>query len=359
MGHRWIAHQHFGPEPALLAWASENGVHLVTTVRHPGDVLVSLYHYALNYAEEYADESNARPRIYSFLSPPDGKRTVSAMQGVEEQIAAYVRTEFSDELSISLRWLQCDVAHPVRYEDLWLDPVTTLDLLTSRIAVVSQRAIEHAIAQCDIAMMRRVAGNHAKFFRKGGIGEWRAALPAKIIEMLRSVAPYPAQFAALGYTLDPHDPIYTIPRQRSLLDNPFEDITHFDNGVLVAPIIVRLFLAAESAVKEPWLPVVRTESPDSFYTWLNAPAADDPAGAEGALHITNLGLYLYRLRQDVQAAFPDVFGVDRTAFLCWYCRVAPDEYGISDLFIAPVRSALQRACPSLVDFLSVAAPCTD
>ncbi len=48
LGHRWVAHQHYPPASRLLDWAKENNVLLVTTVRHPLDTLVSLFHYARN-----------------------------------------------------------------------------------------------------------------------------------------------------------------------------------------------------------------------------------------------------------------------------------------------------------------------
>ena len=51
LGERWIMHQHYAPEPVLLDWPKQNGVVLITTIRHPGDVLLSLYHHVHAYNE--------------------------------------------------------------------------------------------------------------------------------------------------------------------------------------------------------------------------------------------------------------------------------------------------------------------
>ena len=51
LGERWIAHQHLPPFESLVRWARDRGVILITTIRHPADTLVSLYHYVRNFRE--------------------------------------------------------------------------------------------------------------------------------------------------------------------------------------------------------------------------------------------------------------------------------------------------------------------
>ncbi len=188
--------------------------------------------------------------------------------------------------------------------------------------------------------MRRLAADHAKFYRQGGNGGWRAALPVGIVDILRSEAPYPAQFAALGYTLDRDDPIYMLaPRPRSMR-NPFHQVAHFDNGVPIPPILVACFLDTPEAMSAGWYPVERT-TPDSFYAWLNAPAGGESIGANADLRITNLAAFVYRTRADVREEFPEAFAAQRVPFLDWFCRYPQDEYGLDDAFIAPVREGLR------------------
>ena len=56
LGNRWVTHQHFLPERPLLDWAAKTQAHLVTMIRHPADILVSLYHYCCNYADHYKED---------------------------------------------------------------------------------------------------------------------------------------------------------------------------------------------------------------------------------------------------------------------------------------------------------------
>ena len=65
--------------------------------------------------------------------------------------------------------------------------------------------IKLAIAACDINALRNKAGNDRKFFRQGRAGQWRKELPPAFVEALATLEPYPAQFAALGYSLDDGD----------------------------------------------------------------------------------------------------------------------------------------------------------
>jgi hypothetical protein len=44
-GPRWISHQHYLPKHNLLNWGAANNVLFVSILRHPGDVLISLWHH--------------------------------------------------------------------------------------------------------------------------------------------------------------------------------------------------------------------------------------------------------------------------------------------------------------------------
>ncbi len=50
-GPRWIGQQHFFPTPEILESAQASGVVFVTTIRHPADVLISLYHHVRRTGE--------------------------------------------------------------------------------------------------------------------------------------------------------------------------------------------------------------------------------------------------------------------------------------------------------------------
>lgn len=42
----FVGHQHFAPTERLVRWIAENDVTVLTTIRHPGDTLLSYFHYA-------------------------------------------------------------------------------------------------------------------------------------------------------------------------------------------------------------------------------------------------------------------------------------------------------------------------
>jgi hypothetical protein len=251
-----------------------------------------------------------------------------------EHTASFVRDTFFQSLDISLGWIRSGQTRVVRYEDLWRDPVRALDDLTGSIRAASRDRIERAIELCDFQLMRALDADPG-FFRKGQVGNWMHALPEQILDLLRHVEPYPGQFAALGYTLDPDDPLTTLPRVPRVSKNPFRDITHFDNGVAVPPVVVRLYLSLETAESRRW-PALEKTAADSFYAWLNAPAEQD-ARSDRAVTVTNLARYIYTARPDVQAAFPDVLGKDHRRFARWFMRHAKDRYDLEEAFIEPMR----------------------
>lgn len=189
LGSRWVAHQHFYPHDSILNWCELNKVQLVTTMRHPGDVLVSLFHYMHNF--EFAE--GWAPRMMRKDEGTMGQYT-----------RTYLRTEihFSHILELSLAWGRTGRAHLVRYEALRRDPEGILQVLTDALSPVPMSRVEQAVEACRLDRMRKEAGKHARFFRKGHIGGWQQALPADILDILRTQAPYPRQIADLGYSLD-------------------------------------------------------------------------------------------------------------------------------------------------------------
>lgn len=160
LGPRWVAHQHFDPQPELIEWTRAHGAHLITTVRHPADVLVSLFHYTLNYSGELP----IAPKLVEYLGSVHSAAVEKPkIRDVETEIATFLRERFFKELDTSLAWLRSKETLAVRYEQLWLDPVATLIALTSQIRATSIDSIERAVAQCEISLVRRLAGSNSKF----------------------------------------------------------------------------------------------------------------------------------------------------------------------------------------------------
>ena len=317
-GQRWITHYHYHPSPELVTWIRDNGIFLVTNIRHPADTLISLYHHVHEFKEDHVDLTSLRRMLLE-----DFPRV-----GV---IPASVGAPFSYDLACSIEWMRSGMSHIVRYEDLRLDPGGVLDHLTSQLEGVPDDRIKGAVEACRLGLMRRLAGPFGGFFRHGAISEWQNILSAEIIDIFRQ-EPYRSQFAALGYTLDPNDPLNLRCTPENGHDG-FLRLDHFDNGVPIVPIIEKCYWLADPQLRGRWPSEVSAIGPDSFFSWLNSPA--DLAAAEGYsdLAISNLAAFIYEEREDLRAAFPDLVSQDRPKFVEWFLQYAPREYGLEKAFL--------------------------
>ena len=70
--------------------------------------------------------------------------------------------------------------------------------------------------------------------------------------------------------------------------------------------------------------------------WLNRPAPFQGRSP----WFTRIAAILYRLRPDLQAAFPDVTGAHGIAYAHWFVDNARSQAGFAEMFIAPVRAML-------------------
>jgi hypothetical protein len=322
LGVRWIMHQHYTAEPVLLDWARQNNAVLITTTRHPGDVLVSLYHYVRSFNHLFNFYQLAE------LAADDG--TFGA------PVRSVVQTVFRDIVGISVAWLSAG-ARTVSYEALYFDPVAALTALTNAIYPVSRDCIERAVERCDIRVMRALDHENSGFFREGGCGGWRHALPADIIELLRTVEPYPTQFAALGYTLDPQDVWSEAWTKRPSAKAAFFD--QHGHSPATTSLLKTIYLSFDSAEAARRWPDIAS-APTTFHAWLNAPANADPYTPAAAPMITNIAAHIHRTRTDVSAVFPDLYGQHRVDFVLWLIEHAARDYHLDDAYIAPLRLSL-------------------
>jgi hypothetical protein len=314
LGPRWVSQQHYYPTHRLLTWASARDVAFVTTVRHPADVFVSLYHYSGQYgADDQLNEAIRRDQGEPGL-----------------HVAEYVKNTFFLLLNQSISWMRTGVSHVVRYDDLWRDPVGVLGGLTNALRPVPEEALERAVERCSFDLMRKKAvGKERSFYRKGGSGGWREALPAEIGRLFREAEPYPTQFAVLGYRMEGAEAPRAGPGKPRPRRNPFHEIAAFDNGVPVSPIVVDLYLSLAPDVTRHWTNPTST-GPGSFYAWLKAPSAriegDGPA-------LNNIAVHVYESRPDLQERYPRLQGQARAEFRAWFLSVARTEYGLDEALL--------------------------
>ncbi len=327
-GRRWITQYHIRPNPELTAWIREHNAVVITTIRHPADVLISLYHHLHDFHLNELD-SNLLRRMLSEGFARTGLTTYSTGQ------------PFFADLVCSLEWMAIPETRVVRYEDLRADPMATLRQLTGHLAPVPDSRIEDAIDMCDIGLLRAMAGSFGGFFREGRIGGWRDSLPAEIAEILRSEAPNPTQTAMLGYSMDPADPL--IDRQiRPRLAHPMVTLERFRNGVPVAPILRKCFFWVPRESRTAWENQLDATGADSFFEWLSLPCTADGAELYQGLPLSNLAAFIHGDRPDLRLAFPNLSHADRYEYLRWFLRSALTEYGLDPAFIGPVRAGLLR-----------------
>jgi len=326
-GERWVTHYHTKPNRELLSWIRTNRAVVVTTIRHPGDVLISLYHHVHEFRNETIDHDFIR-RMLSTGFERRGMTTYAADQ------------PFSADLDCSLEWMDCPGTQTIRFEDLRADPVAALCELTSRIHPAPLKRIEAAVQMCDIDVMRRMAGEFSGFFRQGSTGAWRQLLAPDVVEAFRSQLPYAAQVARLGYSMDPADtaPPHRPPPQR----HPMTTLGRFENGVAVAPILVQCFFWAPCQQRQAWERQLAATGPDTFYEWLNSPAPPAGRGPYDTLPISNIAAFVYQQRPDVRLVYRDLGSGDRHEYVLWFLRRAGKELGLDAAFVDNQQATLQR-----------------
>jgi len=327
-GTRWVAQYHLRPHAELTAWIREQHAIPITTIRHPADVLISLFHHLRSFRAQSIDFDFVR-RMLSASFDRGNITTDSSGQ------------PFWADLAFSLDWMSEAGTHVVRYEDLRSDPPGTLRELTSRISAVPDERIEAAIEMSDLLLMRALAGRFGGFFREGRIGSWRDLLPPDVIEVFRSVAPYAGQVAALGYSMDPADPMInrTLPSRPR---HPMATLQRFENSAAVAPVLVQCFFWARGEQRAHWQEQLAAAGPSSFYDWLNLPCAPAGRGLYQELPLSNLAAFVYGQRPDVRMVYPDLTGSNRYEYAQWFLSYAETEYGLDRPFVDSQRAGLSR-----------------
>ena len=319
-GPNWIAHQHYLPKQALLSWGKANGVIFITAIRHPADVLVSLWHHIRKSNEKHADI-----RLGTLII-----RTAGGISGVS--MLDLLESDFHIYLNLSISWLQALGTIVLRYEDLWTHPLETLTRLTDAIEPRSLESLKLSLCACELGLMQQLFDPEKKLIRQGGTGAWREILHANIKEAFTQLDPYPAQFAALGYTMDESDPANLPQPNPGKVNGPFSEKRHFDNGTPITPVLMKAYFDLPSNLRARWLDPHST-SMESLYTWLNQPAAADPIKRQPNPIISELAHYIHGQRSDLQTAFPDPFGANRSEFHDWFLFNARKEYSLPSCFV--------------------------
>src|SRR2546423_1333264 len=249
LGNRWVTHQHFLPERPLLNWAARTQTHLITMIRHPADILVSLYHYCCNYPDHYKED----PAVSAALAADAQQRQATADLShhvVDGELLGVLQERIMCDVNISISWIRSGRSVVVRYEDLRVDPQKTLSILAESIAPTSTDRIVQAVAACDIKVLRDNYAIDSRFFRRALIGEWRSVLPTHVLRRFAEEEPFRSQFSFLGYELE-IDKLRANPRKQRPIASP-SALEHFDNGVPFVPIVAEMLESVPPEKRAHW-----------------------------------------------------------------------------------------------------------
>jgi Sulfotransferase domain len=333
LGNRWVTHQHFLPERPLLNWAARTQTHLITMIRHPADILVSLYHYCCNYPDHYKED----PAVSAALAADAEQRQATADLShhvVDGELLCVLQERIACDVNISISWIRSGRSLIVRYEDLRVEPLSTLNTLTESIGPVSRDRVEKAIEACDIKVLRNNYAIDSRFFRRALIGEWRSVLPTHVLRRFAEEEPFRSQLSFLGYKVEV-DRKRTKPQKEKSVA-PDQNQERFDNGVPFVPILAELLENSPPQKRARWRNARDTASQDCFFRWANAAADEDPLGSKAIPRMTNLAVFVYKQRPDLQAAFPDIFDLNRLGYAAWFLRYAGHRYELDRSFLTPI-----------------------
>jgi len=318
---RFVTHQHLTPEPALVRWLQRNGVVVLTTVRHPGDTFLSLFHF-LKWNREHLDA--AAEALLKDADHP-GK-----------QALRYVQFPFPQIYALSHAWARLG-AHVVRYEDLLADPLAQLRVVTARIAPVEEARIAMAALLCKPEYLTRPGLVDPRHLRTHTARSWARQLPAEVVETMARLEPYKSACRMYSYDWDAAGPAPVEFDYDSI--DPFHGRRWFDNGEPIGASLAAIYLRDREGGRERWPDPTLTEG-ESFWNWLRLPSVAAwmntgyPPGT-----LTNLMWAVYTMRPDLQAAYKDPVDHDRMAFAAWFISQAHTENELPWGLLGPVQEA--------------------
>jgi hypothetical protein len=179
-----IFHQHFAPTEEFFEAAALAPCHLVTILRNPYDVFVSLYHYIQNFSQGFIRASGAGKSIIGL--PIDDPRVLS-----------FLKENFRTQLVLALDWLKCGRSLLLRYEDLHQDAFGQIKRLTDQIQPVEDQVIAAGIEASDAQKLRAKSPEHRKHIRSAKVGDWKNHLKDEHLKIIRDE--YADLITALGY----------------------------------------------------------------------------------------------------------------------------------------------------------------
>ena len=317
----FVSHQHYAPSPDLVRWLIDHRVVVLTTVRHPGDAFLSLFHF-VKWQYDPSDEHVLRLRS-------DGE-TPGACAG------DYLRIPYPQIYSQSMIWERLG-ALVVRYEDLLADPHAELRRICARIAPVPEARLAAAALLCKPQLLTRSGQLDRRHLRTATSQRWAFELNEQHVSLLAGTEPFKSACKRYGYNWDASASA-PIPFDYDRLD-PFRGADTFDNGEAVTPSLIRIYLLHAKDATSRW-PDPTVTAGDSFWNWLLSPCeAASETAQDPAVPLTNAMWCTHEMRADLQRAYPDPANADRLGFVRWFVGQAHVELALPWALVSPVQEA--------------------
>ena len=186
---RCILMTHWHRTEPFLSLLHERDFHVLTLVRHPLDVLISILHFSVH-----------NPETGRWVDGDGGDElSIVGKSPLSQEFLEYAMSPRAMTLlSISSEWAQEPASQLIRYEDLVADPRKVLLDVSHCDASQRTPSIVEAIAKNTLENLRAREGLH---HWRGRPGHWRQFLPK---DLALKIADFHAEtFAAFGYTCDP------------------------------------------------------------------------------------------------------------------------------------------------------------
>ena len=181
-----IFHQHCRFSRALVDEITAAHAHLVTIVRDPYDMFISMYSWVQEREAHDVRSQQARPRdrmIDKPLGHPD--------------VLAFLTNDFGSVLRRSNEWLHSGRALVVRYEELHADPIAELRRTTVQIEPIVVDRLTDAVEACRAENLRQRNEKMQWHVRSARIGESRERLGEEHLQIFRDR--HATTIRSLGY----------------------------------------------------------------------------------------------------------------------------------------------------------------
>ena len=116
---------------------------------------------------------------------------------------------------------------------------------------------------------------------------------------------------------------------------------HFADGSPI-PDVLRICLRNHDSAGKTWQNPFETDQPNHFREWATAPGVIAPYK-----YLSPFALTLYRVRADLQAAFPDLTGIDQLRYATWFAGQRTPEELFQPLYCEPIAEALAKDAETL------------